>query len=166
IGGDAMMSSMDAAGRGDLFTLDAGPALLGLAIHMMWGAVWGVVFFALARAAHLRGAPALILAGIVFGLVVMLLMSWTTLPITAEVVGGGMPIEEMATIVGWGTFSVEHVLFGLVPGVWAAARRKVAATGSATGSEERHEPRLAGLTASISGPRRDALSPGLGLSAC
>jgi hypothetical protein len=37
IGGDPMMASMDAATRGDVFTLDAGPALLGVAIHMMWG---------------------------------------------------------------------------------------------------------------------------------
>jgi hypothetical protein len=126
IDGDAMMTSMDAAARGNAFTFDAGPALLGLTIHMMVGAFWGGVFFALARAVGVLGAAALVVAGVVFGLAVMLFMSWVTLPLTAALIGGGKPIEEMPSLVGWGTFSVEHALFGLTLGVWAAARHPAA----------------------------------------
>lgn len=139
IDGDPMMASMGAAAEGDLFTLDAGPALLGLAVHMTVGAVWGIVFFALARLLHVRGAIAFLAGGIAFGLAVMLFMSWVTLPITADVVGGGQPIEDMPTIVGWGTFSAEHALFGFVLGAWAAARR----TAVARVAEERREAHLA-----------------------
>jgi hypothetical protein len=126
IGGDAMMASMEAAGGGDAFAFDPGPAFLGAAVHMIVGAVWGAAFFAVARLLQLRGAALLIVSGIVYGLAVMLFMSWITLPITAAVVGGGKPIEDMPTIVGWGTFSAEHALFGLVLGIWAAARYRVA----------------------------------------
>jgi hypothetical protein len=125
IGGDQMMTSMEAAARGDVFTFDAGPALLGAAIHMMVGAIWGAVFFALVHVVHARAAT-LVVAGVVFGLAVMLFMSWVTLPITAAVVGGGKPIEDMPTLVGWGTFSIEHAFFGLVLGIWAAARSRTA----------------------------------------
>jgi hypothetical protein len=122
IGGEAMMTSMEAAARGAVFTFDAGPALLGAAIHMAVGAVWGAVFFAVARALRFRVTSALVVAGVAFGLAVMLFMSWVTLPVTAAIVGGGKPIEDMPTMVGWGTFSIEHALFGLVLGMWAAAR--------------------------------------------
>src|SRR5918994_7200077 len=140
IGGDPMMASMDAATRGDVFTLDAGPALLGVAIHMMWGAFWGAVFFAAARALRLLSAAPLVGAGVVFGLAIMVFMSVITLPITAAVLGGGRPIEEMPSMVGWGTFSIEHAMFGLLLGIWAAARRPAVER-----AEERRkdEPRLA-----------------------
>ena len=123
IGGNPMMTSMDAATRGDVFTFDIGPAFLGAAIHMMWGAIWGAVFFALARALRLQSVAPLVVAGVVFGLAVMVFMSVITLPITAAVLGGGRPIEEMPSMVGWGTFSIEHAMFGLVLGIRAAARR-------------------------------------------
>ncbi|HEX6208513.1 MAG TPA: hypothetical protein VF058_09185 [Actinomycetota bacterium] len=139
VGDDAMMASMEAAARGELFELDVGPALVGLGVHMMVGAVWGLLFFGLARAIGLRGAAVLVPAGIAFGLLVMLFMSWVTLPITAEVVGGGEAVEDIPSMVGWGTFTVEHVLFGFVLGTWAAARRSAMARHAA----DREEPRLA-----------------------
>ena len=79
--------------------------------------------FALARAPRLQGAAPPVVAGVVFGLAIMVFMSVITLPITAAVLGGGRPIEEMPSMVGWGTFSIEHAMFGLVLGIWAAARR-------------------------------------------
>jgi hypothetical protein len=139
IDGDPMMASMEAAGAGSRFHLDAGPAILGLAIHMMVGVIWGIVFFSLVRLLGLRGVPTLLVGGIVFGIAVMAFMSWVTLPITAAVVGGGKPVEDMPQMVGWGTFSLEHGLFGLVLGAWAAASGTVAAGGH----DDRHEPRVA-----------------------
>ena len=106
----------------------------------MWGALWGAVFFALARALRLRSTAPLASAGIVFGLAVMVFMSVVTLPITAATLGGGRPIEEMPSVVGWGTFSLEHAIFGLALGVWAGARRPGVERAEA---EREEEPRLA-----------------------
>ncbi|MGI8616091.1 MAG: hypothetical protein ACR2L4_04820 [Actinomycetota bacterium] len=121
IDGRPMMASMEAASGGNRFFLDVGPAILGLAIHMMVGAIWGIVFFVLVRLLGWTSPLTLVLGGVVFGLAVLLVMSWVTLPITAAVVGGGKPVEDMPQMVGWGTFAVEHGLFGLILGAWAAA---------------------------------------------
>jgi hypothetical protein len=59
-------------------------------------------------------------------------MSFVALPVIADVFGGGDPISEMPRLVGWGTFAVEHALYGFVLGLWpllkgseARARRSV-----------------------------------------
>ncbi len=44
------------------------------------------------------------------------------LPVVANLFGVGEAISDMPTMVGWGTFTVEHVLFGLVLGAIVAAR--------------------------------------------
>lgn len=116
-GGDAMMASMQSSGP----YFDGGPALLGLALHMMTGAAFGVIFFLIARAASLRGFGAGA-AGVAYGLGVMLLMAFVGLPIVASAIGGGDPVREMAQVVGWSTFAVEHAMFGAVLGVWVALR--------------------------------------------
>jgi hypothetical protein len=108
VGPQAMMTSMQ---QGIYFV--AGPALLGPAIHMMWAALYGVIFGLIARAAHLTGAAAVV-AGIVYGLLVMLFMSFVVLPI----VGAG----AMPGMVGWTSFTIEHMVFGLVLGLWPALR--------------------------------------------
>jgi uncharacterized membrane protein YagU involved in acid resistance len=129
----AMMDSMKAAMGGDGTFFAAGPALVGAVIHMMVGAVAGVVFVLIAS---LRSFPArvVIVAGVGFGLVVMLVNALVVLPLTARVLGGGDPVADMATVVGWGTFTVEHALFGLVLGAlvagttWSRAPRQAERT--------------------------------------
>ena len=111
IGGEAMMMSMQ---QGVYFTL--GPALLGLAVHMMWAALYGVIFGQIVRAARLSGGGAVI-GGVIYGLIVMLFMSFVVLPIVGA---GGMP-----GMVGWPSFTVEHLIFfGLVLGLWPVVRPK------------------------------------------
>lgn len=117
VGPGAMMTSMQ---RGVYLAL--GPALLGLVVHMMWSALYGVVFGLIARAAQLHGAQAII-AGAVFGLAIELFMSLVMLPILGV---GGMP-----GTIGLPSFTVEHLLFGLTLGLWVAARpQDVAASAS------------------------------------
>jgi hypothetical protein len=97
-----------------------GPALLGLVVHMLVGAVFGLVFALGASRLGLGGRPA-VGAGIVFGLAFMVFMAFVGLPITAAVLRGGDVVDDMVTVVGWGTFAVEHAIYGLVLGaVWAA----------------------------------------------
>lgn len=102
------------AADGDSTYFTTGPALVGLVVHMMIGAT---------AAGFVRPArPLTILAGVVFGLLVMVGNALVVLPVVANLFGGGEAISDMPTMVGWGTFTVEHVLFGLVLGAIVAAR--------------------------------------------
>ncbi|WP_225443665.1 hypothetical protein [Lolliginicoccus lacisalsi] len=113
ISGDAMMQSMESAMEGNNFVFIVGPAIVGALVHMMVGAGYGIVFAAIAKVAALRGAV-LTVAGAVYGFVVFAASAWLLLPLTASILGGGDPIRDMATMVGYPTFIAEHILFGVV----------------------------------------------------
>lgn len=119
----AMMTSMEQAAAGDLFYFTPGAAALGMGMHLAVGAGYGAVFGALIHAVQLRGAVA-VPVGLLYGLAVLLFSSFVLLPATAAVVGGGDPIRDMPTMVGWGTFTAEHALFGVVLGFWPALFRR------------------------------------------
>ncbi|MFC4377345.1 hypothetical protein ACFO5K_25000 [Nocardia halotolerans] len=118
---DAMMSSMMAAGSGSTFTFEFGPAVLGAVIHMMVGAMYGAMFAVIARMARLHGV-ALIVSAVVWGAVVFAVSAWIGLPLAAAIFGGGDPIADMASMVGYPTFLGEHLLFGGALGLLLAAR--------------------------------------------
>ncbi|WP_370012737.1 hypothetical protein [Nocardia cyriacigeorgica] len=118
---DAMMTSMMRAGEGSAFYFSLGPAVLGALIHMMVGAMYGAIFAVGARLAKLHGLT-LVAAAMVWGLVVFALSTWIGLPIAAALFGGGDPIATMATMVGYPTFLVEHLLYGGALGMMLAAR--------------------------------------------
>lgn len=120
-GSEPVQQANQAAQAGDLFAFFAGPAVVGMAIHMMWSAVWGVIFGFLARALRARGMFAVGL-GIVYGLAVMIVMSFVTLPVTQAVLGGAPVVAEIPQRVGWATWTLVHVLFGMVLGLWPAVR--------------------------------------------
>lgn len=112
----AMMESMDAAMGGNAFYFSAGTAIVGALIHMMTGAIAGVVFVLIARMSSVRGLWAVI-AGAMFGLVVMLINGLCLLPITSRLFDRGEAITNMADIVGWGHFSVQHLIYGMMLGL-------------------------------------------------
>lgn len=109
----SMMQSMTAAMTGDRFWFTPGAAIVGLVIHMMTGAVYGMGFALLAR--RLRGL-AVLLAGTAFGVVALVLSGFVGLPVAASITDAGATISDMAEMVGWGTFTIEHVIFGMVLG--------------------------------------------------
>ena len=76
IGQQPLMTSA----RDGVFYLAPGPALLGLAGHLFWAALWGLIFGLLARRLHLSGGTAII-SGLVYGVLVMLVMIFVVLPI-------------------------------------------------------------------------------------
>lgn len=116
----AMMDSMAAAMAGHELTFRAGPAVVGLIIHMMTGAMAGAMFGAAAvRLRASRGVA--VVAGGAFGLMVLVANGFVGLPLMASVFGGGDAIRHMPKMVGWGTFSIEHLLYGLVLGAVVAA---------------------------------------------
>ncbi len=121
---DTMMTSMQHAMAGDLFTFSFGPAVLGAMIHMMVGAMYGAMFGVGARLLRLQG-PVLVAAGAVWGLVVFAVSAWIGLPIAASVFGGGDPIRNMASMVGYSTFVIEHLIFGVALGMLLLAGRVV-----------------------------------------
>lgn len=57
---------------------------------------------------------------------VFALSSWVALPLGATVLGSGAQVSGMASMVGYGTFLLEHLLFGLTLGLVLAARSRSA----------------------------------------
>lgn len=122
---DAMMRSAMEAMAGNKFWFSAGPAALGLLIHMMTGAMFGIGFAFLAR----RLPRTLIVpAGAIYGLAVFVVSAFVGLPVAAKITGSGTTISDMASMVGYATFAIEHMMFGLVLG--ALALRTAPADGS------------------------------------
>ena len=130
-------------------------AALGMGIHLAVGLGFGAVFGLIAWAIGLSRA-AIAAVGVVFGLLVLLLDGFVLLPVAAAIFGAGKPISDMATIVGWGTFTLEHAIYGLGLGLMSAVLASTKAARSArTGIETIEErgglaphggsPRLASL---------------------
>lgn len=93
------------------FYFTFGPALLGLIIHMVTGAMYGAVF-AIAVSQIKIPAMGVIVIGAVYGTVVFVVSAYIGLPIAAAIFNSGDQITHMAAMVGTGTFLVEHILFG------------------------------------------------------
>jgi len=110
----AMMESIKQAMTGHNFWFSAGPGLLGLMIHMVTGAAYGMIFLLIARGLRRN---MVIPAGMVYGLGVFVVSSFVALPVAAKVTGAGSVITNMAKMVGWSTFAVEHLVFGAALGL-------------------------------------------------
>jgi hypothetical protein len=122
---DAMMASVAEAEAGNAFHFVAGPAVVGLLLHMAVGALFGAVFPLVGAVVGARGA-AWIPLGVVYGVAVLLVMSFAGLPIVAALFGGGDATADMPEMAGWWTFTIEHLLFGFVLGVILAFRERAA----------------------------------------
>ncbi len=110
IGRQTLMTSMTHG----IFYFALGPALLGLVVHMMWAAFWGIIFGLIARALHLTGGVAII-SGLIYGVLVMLVMSFIVVPIV------GAP--DLLRMAGLLLFIIAHALFyGLPLGLWPVAQ--------------------------------------------
>ena len=121
---DSMMASMQAAGAGTAFHFVFGTAALGAVIHIMTGAVYGAIFGLITSRLHL-GLAAFAGIGLVYGFLVFAVSAYVGLPVAAAIFGSGDPIRNMAALAGWGTFIIEHLLYGLTLGLLvgrAAAR--------------------------------------------
>ena len=113
---NAMMRSAMEAMTGNTFWFSAGPAVLGLLIHMMTGAMFGIGFAFLARRLP---RTVLVPAGAMYGLAVFVVSAFIGLPVAAKITNSGSTISDMASMVGWATFAIEHMMFGLVLGALA-----------------------------------------------
>lgn len=118
-----MMTSMEQAMKGDAFYFTFGAASFGMLVHLVVGAIYGIVFALLAGAVNLIGRAS-VAVGALYGVIVMLFSSFVGLPIAATLFDGGDPIRDMPKMVGWTTFTIEHVMFGIIVGIgWLIAGR-------------------------------------------
>ena len=93
-----------------VFYFAPGAALLGLLVHLLWSAFWGMIFGLIARGLHLTGGVAII-SGLVYGLLVMLIMGFIVVPLV------GAP--DLLRLVGSLSVIIAHALFyGLPLGLW------------------------------------------------
>lgn len=109
----AMHTSQREAMTGSDFHFVFGSALLGVLVQLITGAVYGAIFGLLVSRFVL---PLLTAAGVglVYGLVVMVVSAYLVLPLAESLFGSSQVISDMPTIVGWGNFTIEHLLYGLV----------------------------------------------------
>jgi hypothetical protein len=121
ISDDSMMASMKDGLGGSAFHFEFGPALLGAVIHMMTGAMYGAVFGVVVSRLSL-GKALLSGAGLVWGALVFVISTYIGLPIAAALFNSGDQIRDMAEMAGYGTFVIEHLLFGLALGLLLAFR--------------------------------------------
>jgi len=118
---ETLMTSMAEADAGHLFYFAFGPAVLGAVVHMMVGAMYGVMFAVVASRIRLTGRV-LVLGGAVWGAMVFVISSFIALPIAASLFNSGDQITHMASKVGYPTFLAEHVIFGLALGLLLVRR--------------------------------------------
>ena len=111
------MRSMSEATAGHRFWFTIGPAALGLVIHMIVAAMFGIGFVLLTRRVPQPVTAVAAVLGAVYGLVVFIVSAFVALPVAARITNTGGTISHMAAIVGWATFAMEHVMFGIVVGI-------------------------------------------------
>ena len=117
----SLAGSRAAAEKGHQVYWQREPFVFGAGLHLLVGALLGVVFALIARTARLRGRLALA-GGVLYGLVVMLVMTFLVLPGIAAVLGPHSGVTDMPRTVGAVTFVVAHAVFGLVLGYWVYRR--------------------------------------------
>jgi hypothetical protein len=101
-----------AAFRGGLST-----AAIGFGMHLCVSVAWGIVFaVAFARIAWVRAHP--LLAGLIFGAIVMQVMAYVVVPL-------GHASHPAPALAAWINNFIAHTLFFGVPVAWVVARPKI-----------------------------------------
>lgn len=113
--------SLERASNGERFFFSQEAFVFGMAGHIVVAGVLGALFALVAITLRWQGRRALT-GGVVYGLVVMALMSLFVLPAAGALSGAGDPISRMGNEIGWPTFAVVHAVFGLVLGAWLYIR--------------------------------------------
>lgn len=113
---EPILLSLKEAARGDLFFLDTQTVFFGVATHLAVSAFFGAIFALVAWIAGSR--MRIVLAGLAYGLLIMVFMGFVLLPVVAAVLGGGELVSSMPSVAGWWTFTFQHIIFGLVLGLW------------------------------------------------
>jgi len=125
LGDDTAARSLQEAASGDVFFFVPEPTIFGVAMHLVVGGFFGAIFSVVARAVVARAVVArasIIAVGVAYALLVMLLMSLVLVPAADAVLSGEERVSSFASVAGWGTFTIQHVIYGLVLGLWPVFR--------------------------------------------
>lgn len=125
LGDDTAARSLQEVASGDVFFFVPEPAIFGVAMHLVVGGFFGAIFAVVARAVVARALPSratIIAVGVAYALLVMLLMSLVLVPAADAVLSGEERVSSFASVAGWGTFTIQHVIYGLVLGLWPVFR--------------------------------------------
>jgi uncharacterized membrane protein YagU involved in acid resistance len=114
--------SLAKASAGEPFFMSRESFVFGLAVHVMVAGVFGALFAVLATRFRLQSGPRVLVGGLIYGLVVMLVMSAVVLPLAAPAFGAGTTISQMGSEIGWATFAALHAIYGLTLGAWIYVR--------------------------------------------
>jgi hypothetical protein len=106
------MGAMERGMSGGAFYLELVPAIVGMVVHLLWAAFWGLVFSALLWTTRLTGWAGFAL-GIVYAYAVGTVMSLFVMPAV-----GLKPTWEMPGPV---FFALDHLTYGLPLAIWALA---------------------------------------------
>jgi hypothetical protein len=119
--------SLQEAAAGDRSWLEPQTALPGACVHLALAALFGVLFFLLAREGRGARPAALVAAAAGWSLVVAAIMV-PVLALAGEHVGGGTLISRAPTSIGWATYVGMHLVYGVALGAmvawWASWRAR------------------------------------------
>lgn len=107
------MGEMEQSMQAGVFHFAPAPAFVGLMGHMMWSAIYGAIFGAVVGALRVTGIGAILLGGM-YGIAIMLFMSFIVLPLFG--------LGSMPQMVGTPSWAIEHLIFGMTLGAWPALR--------------------------------------------
>jgi hypothetical protein len=114
--------SLEEAAGGNRFWLETQTALPGACVHLALAALFGMLFYLLAREGRGSPAAALVAAAVGWSLLVAALMV-PVLRLAGREAGGGALIAQMPSQVGWATYVAMHLVYGLALGALVALVR-------------------------------------------
>jgi hypothetical protein len=106
--------------NGEIFMLVPESLMAGVAIHLVVGGFFGGLFALVARTELAQRA--IVAAGVVYGLAVMVVMGLVVVPLADGALSGDPRVASFPRVAGWLTFVVAHVIYGLVLGLWVVLR--------------------------------------------
>jgi hypothetical protein len=116
VAGDEAVRSLEADLARDPFVVRPEMVIFGAVIHLAVGAFFGALFVLVAR--RLSSRREVLIAGPIYGLVVMVFMAFIVLPLIALLLDAGSQVTGIPGRTGWLTFAIDHVVYGLVLGWW------------------------------------------------
>jgi hypothetical protein len=120
LGDTTVESSVPASVNGEIFMLVPEPLITGVAIHLVVGGVFGGLFALVARTELAQRA--ILVAGVLYGLAVMVVMGLLVVPLADAALSGDPRVASFPSVAGWLTFAVAHVIYGLVLALWVVVR--------------------------------------------
>jgi len=119
---DILDAALLAARSGDGLYFVQEPFFFAAALNLFLAAAFGAGFALLARALGLRERTALVRAGLVYGLALLVVMGLGVLPALGRLLDLGRPVTSFAGSVGWPGFVAAHLVYGALLGRWSPLR--------------------------------------------